>query len=301
MILYIDFDPSDENSSLGKYLKSIREEKEISIEELAETTKIKQEYLEAIEDDKYDVLPEGPYLKLFLKSYSEALDIEYDKLVSYLEAATAQAPTKPVKAKPSGKKPKKESKPASEEEKAQTLKPVVDIHDKSKKPQAEKQGEDTKKYLMIIGAVVFVAFIAVVLLIILTAKPAAEETAVEEPEVQTEVQPTEAELEQQRLEEFLADFDSLTVAIYPATQQAITVVVNDNPQTKLVYPERVWRVTAEDSLFISMERMDDSEIFINGFALVLDTLNLVGEHAVLFDKTNWVRYVDTTLIETQEE
>jgi cytoskeletal protein RodZ len=299
--LYIDFDPSDESSSLGKYLKSIREEKEISIEELAETTKIKQDYLEAIEDDKYDVLPEGPYLKLFLKSYSEALDIEYDKLVSYLEAATAQTPAKPAKAKPSGKKPKKESKPASEEEKAQTLKPVVDIHDKRRKSQAEKHGADTKNYLMIIGAVVFVAFIGVVLLIILTAEPAADETAIEEPEFQTEVQPTEAELEEQRLEEFLAEHDSLTVAIYPATQQAITVVADDNPQTKLVYPERVWRVTAQDSLFISMERMDDSEIFINGFALVLDTLNLVGEHAVLFDKTNWVKYVDTTVIETQEE
>ena len=299
--MYIDFDPSDENSSLGKYLKSIREEKEISIEELAETTKIKQDYLEAIEDDKYDVLPEGPYLNLFLKSYTEALDIEYDKLVSYLEVATAQAPVKPTKAKPAGKKPEKESKPTSEEERAQTLKPVVDIHDKRKKPQTEKQRADTKNYLMIIGAVVFVAFIGVGLLIILTAEPAADETAVEEPQIQTEVQPTDAELEQQRLEDFLADFDSLTVAIYPATQQAVTVVADDDLQTKLVYPERVWRVTAEDSLFISMERMDDSEIFINGFALVLDTLNLVGEHTVLFDKTNWIKYVDTTVIETQEE
>lgn len=297
--MYIDFDPSDEGSSLGKYLKSLREEKEISIEELAESTKIKQDYLEAIEEDKYDVLPEGPYLMLFLKSYSEALDIEYDKLVSYLEAATAQAPSKPARAKPAAGKSPNEEKPA-EESRAQTLKPVVDIHDKRRRQQAERQNGETKKYLMVIGAIVFLAFIAVILFIIFTAQPQPPEPLLDQAE--TENQLTPAELEQQRLDQFLAQFDELSISIYPASQQGLTFTVDGLARGQILQtPGMIVRDTAEESLYISMLEMDGSRIYLNGYLVILDTLSLVGEHNIVFTKTNWIEFVDTTITETENE
>ncbi|NIP44624.1 MAG: helix-turn-helix domain-containing protein [candidate division Zixibacteria bacterium] len=289
--MYIEFDPSDKNSSLGQYLKSLREEKEISIEELAETTKIKQDYLEAIEEDKYDVLPEGPYLQLFLKSYSEALDIPYDKLQSYLEAATSQAPSKAPKAKPAAR-PSKEVKP-SQDDMPQTLKPVVDIHDKRKRQQGERLNGETKKYLMIIGAFVFLAFIAVILIIIFMAEPESSN------QIEIENQLTPAELEQQRREQFLARYDDLSVSIYPASQQGFTISVDGrSPEMKLYSEEDTIREVADDSVFISMVKKDGSRIYLNGY-IVLDTLDLVGKHDLIFTKTNWIDYVDTTITETE--
>jgi cytoskeletal protein RodZ len=292
--LYIEFDPSDESSSLGQYLKSLREEKEISIEELAETTKIKQDYLEAIEEDKYDVLPEGPYLKLFLKSYSEALDIPYDKLRSYLEAATSQAPSKAPKAKPAAR-PSKEA-ISSQEAMPQTLKPVVDIHDKRKKQQGERQNGETRKYLLIIGAFVFLAFIAVILIIVFTAeRESPDESAIEN-------QLTPAELEQQRREQFLSSFDSIGISIYSESQQPAHVVIDGQLQgLKLIEENRPLHQMARNNIFVSLDRMPGTIIYLNGYFLNLDTLNLVGEHDIVFTKTNWIDFVDTTKTETEYE
>jgi cytoskeletal protein RodZ len=292
--LYIDFDPTDEESSLGKYLRAVREEKEISIEELAEITRIKQSYLEAIEEDKYDGLPQGPYLQLFLKSYSEALDLDYEKVASYLETAAAQQA-----AKNSRPKPGKETPAAKQpEQKPQTLKPVVDIHDK-RQQAPQKAASDTKKYLGIIGAVVFIAFIAVMIIIIATQKPQEEESVPTEGAADSVAMMTPVDSAAIKLDQFLNSFDSLTVSIYPASQQAVTIVADDRPQTKLVYPERIWSVTARDSLFVKFERADSSRIYLNGYLMDMDSLAPAANRGVMFDRNNWINYVDTAKVEGQ--
>lgn len=68
----------DENIGTD-YLKNTREEKGIRIEEAASETGIKKEYLKALEEKKYDLLPKGPYKKTFLKKYCQFLDIDPKK------------------------------------------------------------------------------------------------------------------------------------------------------------------------------------------------------------------------------
>ncbi len=287
--MYIDFDPANEESSLGKYLKSIREEKEINLEELAESTKIKIDYLEAIEEDKYDELPKGPYLTLFLKSYSEALEIDYVKIRDYLESLSATP--KSSKPKPAASKPAKEKKkPEPRKVKTETEKP-------ERIKTENGNGWEMKNYLGLIGALVFIAFIAVVLIIIFSggsksdnhSEPAA---TIEHPDTATAVDSAQI-----LREGFLEHFDSLIISVHPASQQFYSIVADGNIINKVVTPPGVYTISAHDSLTVYCERMDNSRIYLNGFRLITDAVDLAGENPIIFDRDNWINYVDTTDVE----
>jgi len=285
--LYIDFDPANEDSSLGKYLKSIREDKEITLEELAESTKIKIDYLEAIEEDKYDNLPKGPYLTLFLKSYSEALEIDYVQIRDYLESLSS-AP-KPSKAKPAASKPAKEKqKPEPRKIKAGTEKP---------ERARTENGWEMKNYLGLIGALVFIAFIAVVLIIIFSGDSKNDNHA--QPAATIEHQDTTVAVDSAQIlrEEFLERFDSLIISVHPANQQLYSIIADGNIINKVVTPPGVYAVSAHDSLSVYCERMDESRIYLNGFRLITDAVDLAGENPIIFDRNNWINFVDTTDVE----
>ncbi len=66
---------------VGKFLKEIREEKKITIEEVAEETKIQKRYLVALEEEKFEELPGEAYIKGFLKNYASALGIAESEII----------------------------------------------------------------------------------------------------------------------------------------------------------------------------------------------------------------------------
>lgn len=65
----------------GSDLKNLRESVGIGIEEIYEVTRITASTLKAIEQDEYDKLPTDIYLKNFLKSYAEMLQIDSEKII----------------------------------------------------------------------------------------------------------------------------------------------------------------------------------------------------------------------------
>ncbi|WP_233269593.1 helix-turn-helix domain-containing protein [Alteribacillus sp. YIM 98480] len=67
-------------SELGQFLKTKREEKELSLEKMQEITKIQKRYLSAIENGKYEALPGAFYTRAFVKSYAEALALDPDDI-----------------------------------------------------------------------------------------------------------------------------------------------------------------------------------------------------------------------------
>jgi cytoskeletal protein RodZ len=67
--------------TLGEKLKKIREEAGVSLSEIAINTKIKREYLEKIEEGKYNELPFDVYVKGFLRSYAKYLGLDAEKVV----------------------------------------------------------------------------------------------------------------------------------------------------------------------------------------------------------------------------
>lgn len=65
----------DEKTSLGTLLRFHRESKRISLKELAKQTKIREHFLRAIEEDRYEDLPPPIYIKGFLTSYAKVVGL----------------------------------------------------------------------------------------------------------------------------------------------------------------------------------------------------------------------------------
>jgi cytoskeleton protein RodZ len=85
--------------SLGERLKELREQQQLTREQLYNRTKILVRYIEALEEGRWDLLPGQAYLKPFVKNIAEALGADYEKLAHYIDKAGAkvQPPAPPPK------------------------------------------------------------------------------------------------------------------------------------------------------------------------------------------------------------
>ncbi len=68
--------------SIGKILQEARGKKGISVQQANVATKIKREYIEALENERFELIPSATYVKGFLKIYGEFLCVDYKKLIS---------------------------------------------------------------------------------------------------------------------------------------------------------------------------------------------------------------------------
>jgi len=66
--------------SLGSYLKKQRESLGYTLKDVADQTRIRMHYLEAIEEDDISALPSEPYIKGFVKTYAQFLGLDSEKL-----------------------------------------------------------------------------------------------------------------------------------------------------------------------------------------------------------------------------
>ena len=67
--------------TVGECLKRKREELGISIKDLGDKLRIKTDYLEDLEKNNYEKLPPDVYVKGFIKSYSELIGFNSEKMV----------------------------------------------------------------------------------------------------------------------------------------------------------------------------------------------------------------------------
>ena len=66
----------------GPVIKVLREQRGLTIRNIADTTKVGTRYLEYIEEENYAKLPARPYLRGFLGLYAKALGYEPDRMIS---------------------------------------------------------------------------------------------------------------------------------------------------------------------------------------------------------------------------
>lgn len=66
--------------SVGAFLRTIREEKALRLEEIAQSTKIAKKHLEAIERDQLELLPGEAYQRIFVRAYAQELGISHEEL-----------------------------------------------------------------------------------------------------------------------------------------------------------------------------------------------------------------------------
>jgi cytoskeletal protein RodZ len=67
--------------SIGKYLRNERELRQVSLEELAQTTRIPIRMLVHIEENRFDELPGEVFARGFIKSYARSLGLECEPLL----------------------------------------------------------------------------------------------------------------------------------------------------------------------------------------------------------------------------
>ena len=76
--------------SFGERLRREREMRGITIEEIAEATKIGSRNLRALEEEKFDLLPGGIFNKGFVRAYSKFLGLDEEQAVAdYIAAETS--------------------------------------------------------------------------------------------------------------------------------------------------------------------------------------------------------------------
>jgi cytoskeleton protein RodZ len=61
---------------IGNSLREARLRQQLDFPELEQQTKIRSKYLQALEDEKFDLLPAPTYVKGFLRNYADALGLE---------------------------------------------------------------------------------------------------------------------------------------------------------------------------------------------------------------------------------
>jgi len=72
-------------ATLGQQLKQSREEKGISLHEIAESTHIGVRFLQAIENDAYDILPGGVFNRAFVRKFAKEVGFDEEQAVSLYE------------------------------------------------------------------------------------------------------------------------------------------------------------------------------------------------------------------------
>jgi cytoskeletal protein RodZ len=78
-------------ASFGEELRRERELRQISLREVAEATKINLRFLEALENNDFDMLPGGFFVRGFIKSYARHIGINEEAMVNaYLLEAKQQ-------------------------------------------------------------------------------------------------------------------------------------------------------------------------------------------------------------------
>jgi len=73
------------STSTGQLLKQAREELSLSIEQVAESTRIRPHYLRALESSEFNTLPSVTQARGFLRSYANFLQIDPEPLIASLE------------------------------------------------------------------------------------------------------------------------------------------------------------------------------------------------------------------------
>jgi len=79
---------------VGEYLREIRESRGLTLDDAASVTRIGKNYLQSIEEERFDKLPSPAYVKGFLRVYAGYLGLSGDEVVDIFEGGAGSRPLK---------------------------------------------------------------------------------------------------------------------------------------------------------------------------------------------------------------
>lgn len=143
----LDSSGTDNNlSAVGAYLKKNREDRGVSIEEIASATKINRSILHYLENDRFDKLPSAVFVRGFIRSYLKYLDVDSKQAILFYELITRGSDAQ----KPQNNLDKKE----------------LDIKDSTEQDENTPQISSSKKIWLRISKPKFVFPVAIILSIL---------------------------------------------------------------------------------------------------------------------------------------
>ncbi|HEX6710085.1 MAG TPA: helix-turn-helix transcriptional regulator [Rubrobacter sp.] len=74
--------PEDERPGIGHFLRRARRKRGVSLEDAERATMIRKDYLERLENDDHDAMPEPIYVQGLVRAYANYLDLDGDRLAS---------------------------------------------------------------------------------------------------------------------------------------------------------------------------------------------------------------------------
>lgn len=88
--------PTRTEIGLGRALRKARHRQGLTLEEASRGTRLRAEYLDALEREAFDALPGDVYVRSFLRSYSGFLGLRPEKVVGVYERAVGIGPAPPA-------------------------------------------------------------------------------------------------------------------------------------------------------------------------------------------------------------
>ncbi len=79
--------PVAEPESFGTWLRRQREVREIDLREIADSSKVSMSYLQAFEEDRFEVLPAPIFAKGFLRQYAGYVGLDPEEVINFYLAA----------------------------------------------------------------------------------------------------------------------------------------------------------------------------------------------------------------------
>lgn len=83
-------------TSIGQRLKEAREDQRLTLDKVFEATRIRIQYLQALEADDLSVMPSPVQARGYLRNYAEYLGLDVDKMLDELRQLSAQSPAEIV-------------------------------------------------------------------------------------------------------------------------------------------------------------------------------------------------------------
>lgn len=82
-------------ATVGKILRAKREEKHLTLEEVSAKTKVNQKFLQAIENEEFDLLPPFSFAVGLVKLFAGAVGLDEGAIAAQFKRETGHAPESP--------------------------------------------------------------------------------------------------------------------------------------------------------------------------------------------------------------
>ena len=104
--MLMDQEWPEKATGLGALLKSEREKREVSIEQITKLTRLRRHFIEALEAEDWKHLPAPVFVRGFIRAYARALNLDEEKVFDLYEGTTPpdMSVPQPVVAAPAARK-----------------------------------------------------------------------------------------------------------------------------------------------------------------------------------------------------